>query len=189
MINYVAYRKFATLKNGKRVMFRFLNEQDREALIQMFQEAPEEDIRFLKQDVKDLKLVNSWVDHLDYRKVLPLLAVDLENNRIIADATLHPGKHAAKHIGEIRIFVGRLFRNLGLGSLMLEELLSLALQENLMWVKAEILADHKKVIKAFKAKGFDQKCLLDDYFIRKDGVTHDVILMMRPVVKRDDAEF
>ena len=77
MINYVAYRKFATLKNGKRVMFRFLNDQDREALIQMFHEAPEEDVRFLKQDVKDLKVVNSWVDHLNYRKVLPLLAVDL----------------------------------------------------------------------------------------------------------------
>jgi L-amino acid N-acyltransferase YncA len=189
MINYVAYRKFATLKNGRRVMFRFLNEPDREALIQMFQEAPEEDIRFLKQDVKDKKLVNSWVDRLDYRKVLPLLAVDLENNGIIADATLHRGKHAAKHTGEIRIFVCRRFRNLGLGSLMLEELLNLALQENLMWVKAEILADHKKVIKAFKAKGFEQKCLLDDFFIRKDGVTHDVMLMMRPVVKRDDAEF
>jgi len=189
MINYVAYRKFATLKNGKRVMFRFLNEQDREALIQIFQEAPEEDTRFLKQDVKDIKLVNSWVDRLNYRKVLPLVAVDLEDNRIIADATLHRGKHAAKHIGEIRIFVCRSFRNLGIGSLMLEELLNLALQENLVWVKAEILAEHKKVIKAFKAKGFDQKCLLDDYFIRKDGVTHDVVLMMRPVVKRDDAEF
>jgi L-amino acid N-acyltransferase YncA len=189
MINYVAYRKFVTLKNGKRVMFRFLNEQDREALIQMFQEAPEEDIRFLKQDVKDLKLVNSWVDHLNYRKVLPLVAVDLENNHITGDATLHRGKHAAKHIGEIRIFVSRPFRNLGLGSLMLEELLNLALQENLVWVKAEILAEHKKVIKAFRAKGFEQKCNLDDYFIRKDGVTHDVVLMLRPVVKRDDAEF
>jgi L-amino acid N-acyltransferase YncA len=189
MINYVAYRKFATLKNGKRVMFRFLNETDREALIQMFHEAADEDVRFLKQDVKDPKLVNFWVDNLDYRKVLPLVAVDLESNRIIADATLHRGKHAAKHIGEIRIFVGRGFRNLGLGSLMLEEILNLALQENLMWVKAEILADHKKVIKAFRAKGFDLKCSLDDYFIRKDGVTHDVVLMMRPVVKRDDAEF
>ena len=115
MINYVAYRKFATLKNGKRVMFRFLNEQDREALVQMFQEAPEEDIRFLKQDVKDLKLVNAWVDHLDYRKVLPLVAVDLENNRIIADATLHRGKHAAKHIGEIRIFVCRALSEPGFG--------------------------------------------------------------------------
>ena len=189
MINYVAYRKFATLKNGKRVMFRFLNEQDREALIQMFLEAPEEDIRFLKQDVKDQKLVNYWIDHLNYRKVLPLLAVDLETNRVIADTTLHRGKHAAKHIGEIRIFVGRGFRNLGLGSLMLEEILTLAFQESLMWVKAEILADHKKVIKAFRAKGFEQKCLLDDYFVRKDGVTHDVVLMIRPVVKRDEAEF
>lgn len=189
MINYVAYRKFATLKNGKRVMFRFLNDQDRDGLIQMFQEAPEEDTRFLKQDIKDLALVNAWVDRLNYRKVLPLLAIDLENNRIIADTTLHRGKHAAKHIGEIRIFVSRSFRNLGLGSLMLEEVLNLALQENLMWVKAEILAEHKKVIKAFRAKGFEQKAILDDYFIRKDGVTHDVVLMMRPVVKRDDAEF
>jgi RimJ/RimL family protein N-acetyltransferase len=158
-------------------------------LVQMFQEAPEEDIRFLKQDVKDLSVVNSWLDHLSYRKVLPLVGIDLENNHIIADATLHRGKHAAKHIGEIRIFVSRPFRNLGLGSLMLEEVLNLALQENLMWVKAEVLAEHKKVIKAFRAKGFEQKAILDDYFIRKDGVTHDIVLMMRPVVKRDDAEF
>ena len=37
MINYVAYRKFVTLSNGKRVMFRFLSDQDREGLIQLFQ--------------------------------------------------------------------------------------------------------------------------------------------------------
>ena len=189
MINYVAYRKFVTLRNGKRVMFRFLNEQDREGLIQLFQEAPDEDTRFLKQDVKDLKLVNYWMDHLDYHKVLPLVAVDLEDNRIIADATLHRGKHAAKHIGEIRIFVSRSHRGLGVGSLMLEELINLALKENLQWLKAEIIADHKKVIKAFRAHGFEQKALLDDYFIRKDGVTHDVVLMMRPVVKKEEAEF
>jgi RimJ/RimL family protein N-acetyltransferase len=189
MINYVAYRKFVTLKNGKRVMFRFLNDQDRQGLIQMFQEAPEEDIRFLKQDVKDLKMVNYWMDNINYRKVLPLVAVDLESNAIVGDATLHRGKHAAKHIGEIRIFVSRPYRNLGLGSLMLEELLNLALQENLMWLKAEILADHKKVLKAFKAHGFEPKATLDDYFLRKDGVTHDVVLLMRAVMKREEAEF
>jgi RimJ/RimL family protein N-acetyltransferase len=189
MINYVAYRKFVTLKNGKRLMFRFLAEPDREGLIQLFQEAPEEDTRFLKQDVKNRDMVNFWLDHIDYQKVLPLLAVDLENNRVVADATLHRGKHAAKHIGEIRIFVSRSHRGLGLGSLMLEELLSLAVQLNLQMLKAEILADHKKVIKAFRAHGFEHKAVLDDYFLRKDGVTHDVVLMMRPVVKRDEAEF
>jgi L-amino acid N-acyltransferase YncA len=189
MINYVAYRKFITLKNGKRLMFRFLNVQDREALIKLFQEAPEEDTRFLKQNVKDPKIVNYWIDHINYDKVLPLVAVDLETNDLIADLTLHRGKHAAKHIGEVRIFVSRPYRNLGLGSLMLEELLSLALQENLQWLKAEVLADHKKVIKAFRAKGFEIKATLDDYFLRKDGVTHDVALMLRPVMKKEEAEF
>ena len=189
MINYVAYRKFVTLKNGKRVMFRFLNDQDREALIQLFQEAPEEDTRFLKQNVKDQKLVNYWIDQLNYRKVLPLVAVDLEGNRLIADATLHRGKHAAKHIGEVRIFVSRSYRNLGLGFLMLEEIINLAFQENLLLLKAEVLAEHKKVVKAFRTKGFEIKATLEDYFIRKDGVTHDVVLMMRHVQKRDEAEF
>jgi L-amino acid N-acyltransferase YncA len=189
MINYVAYRKFVTLRNGKRVMFRFLNEQDRDGLIQLFREAPEEDTRFLKQDVKDLKLLNYWMDHLNYRIVLPLVAVDLDSNYLIADATLHRGRHAAKHIGEVRIFVSRGFRNLSLGSVMLEELINLAKQENLQWLKAEILADHKKVIKAFRSKGFEQKAILDDYFLRKDGVTHDIVLMLRPVVPKEEAEF
>jgi len=189
MINYVAYRKFITLRNGKRVMFRLLNTQDREALIQLFQEAPEEDTRFLKQNVKDQKMVNYWIDHIDYSKVLPVVAVDLETSQLIGDATLHRGKHATKHVGEVRIFVSRGFRNLGLGSLMLEEILGLALKENLQWLKAEVIADHKKVIKAFRAKGFETRATLDDYFIRKDGVTHDVVLMMRPVMKKDEAEF
>ena len=189
MINYGSYRKFVTLQNGKRVMFRFLNHQDREELVRLFQEAPEEDIRFLKQDVRDTKLVNSWIDHLNYNKVLPLVAVDLDGNRLMADATLHRGKHAAKHLGEVRIFVGRPYRNLGLGSVLLEELINLAKKEGLHWLKAEIIADHKKVIKAFRAKGFDIRASLEDYFIRKDGFTHDVVLMLRPVVKREEAEF
>ena len=189
MINYTAYRKFVTLKNGQRMMFRFLNEEDRDNLIQLFQEAPDEDIRFLKQDVKDQKLVNYWLDHINYRRVLPLVAVDLNSNKLVGDATLHRGKHAAKHIGEIRIFVSRFYRNLGVGSLMLEEMINLAFQENLQWLKAEVIADHKKVIKAFRAHGFEQKALLDDYFLRKDGVTHDVVLMLRPVIKKEEAEF
>jgi len=189
MMNYGTYRKFVTLKNGKRIMLRFLTEEDRQGLIRLFEEAPEEDTRFLKQNVKDKKVVNYWMDHINYPKVLPLLAVDLENNQIAADATLQRGKHASKHIGEIRIFVSRAYRGLGMGSLMLKELVNLALMENLQLLKAEIIADHKKVINAFRAQGFEHKALLDDYFLRMDGVTHDVVLMVRPVVIKEEAEF
>jgi len=72
---------------------------------------------------------------------------------------------------------------------MLDELINLALKENLHWLKAEIIADHKKVVKAFRSKGFEIRATLEDYFIRKDGVTHDIVLMLRPVLKRDEAEF
>ncbi len=189
MINYTSYRKFVTLKTGKRIMFRFLNERDRDELVRMFQEAPDEDTRFLKQDVKDLALVNYWVDHIDYSKVLPLVAVELEDNRLIGDATLHRGKHSAKHIGEMRIFIARPFRYVGLGSMMMEELISWAPKMALQWLRAEIIADHKEVIKACREKGFEVRATLDDYFIRKDGLTHDVVLMLRPVLKREEAKF
>jgi L-amino acid N-acyltransferase YncA len=189
MINYKNYRKFVTLKSGVRVMFRFLNEQDREELIRMFQEAPDEDTRFLKQEVKDLTLINYWVDHIDYQKVLPLVAVELEGNRLVGDATLHRGKHAAKHIGEVRIFISRSFRNLGLGSMMMEELISCARKMGLHWLKAEVIAEHKEVIRAFREKGFEVRATLDDYFIRKDGMTYDVALMLRPVLNREEVEF
>lgn len=189
MINYNTYRKFITLRSGQRLMFRFLNSQDKEGLLRLFLEAPEEDTRFLKQDVKNPKLIEFWVDHLNYQKVLPLVAVNLEDNAIVADATLHRGKHASKHIGEIRIFVSRPFRNQGLGSLMLDELINLARLENLQLLKAEIIVEHKRVLNAFKSKGFEIKCILDDYFLRKDGLTHDVALLMRPVIRREEAEF
>jgi RimJ/RimL family protein N-acetyltransferase len=189
MINYVTYRKFVTLRNGQRVMFRFLNSQDRENLLKLFQDAPDEDIRFLKQDVKDSKLIDYWTNNINYQKVLPLVAVNMEDNILIADATLHRGKHATKHVGEIRIFVSRPYRNQGLGSIMLDELVNLAKLENLQILKAEVLTDHKGVLKAFKSKGFELKTILDDFFLRKDGMTHDVALLTRPVVRREEAEF
>lgn len=189
MINYNTYRKFVTLRHGQRLMFRFLNAQDRDGLLRLFMEAPEEDTRFLKQDVKNPKLIEHWVTNINYQKVLPLIAVNLEDNAIVADATLHRGKHSSKHIGEIRIFVSRPFRNQGLGSLMLDELINLARLENLLLLKAEIIVDHKGVLKAFKSKGFEMKCILDDYFLRKDGMTHDVALLLRPVIRKEEAEF
>jgi uncharacterized protein (UPF0335 family) len=61
--------------------------------------------------------------------------------------------------------------------------------ENLQILKAEVLTDHKGVMKAFKSKGFDLKCILDEFFLRKDGMTHDVALLIRPVVRREESEF
>ena len=178
---YNFYRKIVYLKNQKRIMMRFLHEGDRQDLFSLFQTAPDEDFRFCKHDLKNLKLLNRWIDHINSPRLLTLAAVDLQDNQLIAAATLLRGKHTANHIGEIKIFIAKPFRNLGLGSTMLDELISLAAQEKLHWLKAEVVTDQKQMIKSLRNKGFQIMATLEDFFMRKDGVTHDVVLMMRAV--------
>ena len=186
--DHAYYRKLIYLKNDKRIMVRFMESRDRQDLIALFQRARDEDLRFLKHDLRNLKLLNYWLDHLDYQRLLPLVAIDLEDNQLIAAATLLRGKHSAEHIGEIKLFISQAFRGVGLGSRLLDELIHLATQEGLCWLKAEVVADQKHVIKALRSKGFQIRATLEDFFIRKDGVTHDVVLMMRSVISAP-AEF
>ena len=188
MFNFSTYQKFVNLRSGKPAMLRFLNDQDRERLLQLFRDAPEEDVRFSKQDVKNVELVNYWIAHLDYDRVLPLMAVDMDADRFIAEATLHRGKHTAKHIGEIRIFVSRAYRGLGLGGLMLDELISLAGKLNFQILRAEVILDHTAVLKAFCSKGFQIKCTLNGYFLCNDGVIYDMALLVRPLLKKEDMQ-
>jgi RimJ/RimL family protein N-acetyltransferase len=184
--DYSFYRKFVPLKNQKRVMLRFLNEGDRQDLISLFQNADDENLRFCKHDLKDLNLLNHWLDHVNSPRLLPLVAVDLESSQLIGAGTLLRGKHTASHIGEIKLFIAKPFRNLGLGSTLVDELMLLAAQENLHWIKAEVVVDQKQMIRALRNKGFQIRANLEDFFIRKDGITHDVALMMRALNQEPD---
>jgi RimJ/RimL family protein N-acetyltransferase len=180
MLNFASYRKLGTLTSGKRVLFRLPGGPDWDHLLRLFQMAPPEDTRFLKENLKDPRHISDWQENIQTRSAIPLMAEDLGQRRIIATAHLNRGRDASKHIGEIRhIYVSRPFQNQGLGSLMLTELLNLAAMENLRWVKTEVITEHKNAIKAFLSKGFKIKAILDDFFLSEDGATYDVALMTR----------
>jgi RimJ/RimL family protein N-acetyltransferase len=176
--DYVFYRRLIHLKDGRRLMLRFLTEGDRQNLIDLFQKASCEDLWFFRHDLKNRSLLNYWLNHLDYRRVLPLVAINLEDNQLAAAAVLWRGKRTTQHIGEIKIFISQTLRNLGLGSKILDELIRLANQEKLHWVKAELVADQKQLVKALRNKGFQIRATLEDFFMRQDGKTHDVLWMM-----------
>jgi hypothetical protein len=86
--DYFYHRKLIYLKNQKRLMLRFLHEGDRRDLISLFQSAPDEDFRFCKHDLKDLALLNQWLDHINSPRLFPLVAVDLDDTQLIAAASL-----------------------------------------------------------------------------------------------------
>ena len=184
--NQKSYRKFVSLGNGRKVMLKFLNGEDRQEFTRLFQEARPEDVRFLKENFKDSRFLDEWLKKVDYQRLLPLVAVDMDSQRLVANANLYVGKFAARHIGEISLYVSELYRNVGLGSMMVNELLGLAMKKGLFWLRVSILAEEKKLINAFRTKGFQVKATLEDFFMRQDGMTQDVVLMMRPVLQDDE---
>jgi L-amino acid N-acyltransferase YncA len=185
-----AYRKFVTLSNGKEVLIRLLNGQDCSGLNKFFQQAPLEDVQFCKQDVKSPMVIDAWRNQGNNHNPLTLVALDMPTNRVVACLNLSKGQQAAKNVGEIQhILVARPFQGLGLGSLILDGLIELAVKENLHWLRAEIVTEMKGVIKAFQSKGFELKAILDDYFIDSKGATFDVALMLRSLSKNDNDDF
>jgi L-amino acid N-acyltransferase YncA len=189
MLNPISYRRLFTLSSGKKVKCRLLNGQDQDSLLNLYQTAPLEDTYFLNQDVKDMVPAKSHADQPTPRRTI-LVALDMDEGRLIAAAQMERGLGCAKHIGEIQqIFVARPFQNLGLGGLLLGELIELSRAEKLQWLKAEIVSENKSALKGFLSKGFKIKATLEDFFIGRDGATHDVVLVTRPLLKGYEHDF
>lgn len=190
MINYNAYQKMVTLKQGERILIRSLNGQDRENLTKLFQNALNGDIEFYKEDLKNPQVVDHWLAPANSDSILGLVAVELKTKLPVAILILYRGQKAALKVGEIQtIFVSRAFQGFGLGSLLLNQLLDLALQENIHWLKVEVPLEQNYAIKAFLARDFEIRATFEDFFISQKGVPYDVALMMRPLIKKEVNDF
>jgi ribosomal protein S18 acetylase RimI-like enzyme len=184
------YRKFVTLNNGKEILIRLLNGQDRAGLLKFFQQAHLEDIQFCKQDVKSPKVIDAWMNPGNCHKPLTLLGFDLPTNRVVASLNLSKGQQSDRNVGDIQqILVARPFQGVGLGSLILDGMIELAIKDNLHWLKVEVVTERKEIIKAFQSKGFHVQTIMDDYFMDSKGKTFDVALMLRSLINNNYDDF
>ena len=107
-----------------------------------------EDKQFMRDDVNDPKMVNGWIDDLDYDRVMPLVAV--VGSRIVGNATMHFKTGPARHRAEVRIFLAKDFRQRGVGSRMIQGLIELAKRRGLYMLEVEVVTDQTHIIKAFQ---------------------------------------
>ena len=172
----VLYRHLVTLADGTRVLLRPMTPDDGPELAQLYTGLTLEDLGGMRHDVRDPKVIETWVDELDYDRVLPLLA--LVNQRVVGNATLHFHTETAQHRAEVRMFLARDFRRRGLGSRMLQALIDLARRRNIYMLEAQALVEQTHIIRAFQRLGFQAQCTLADYFLKPDGDMEDVVFML-----------
>jgi L-amino acid N-acyltransferase YncA len=175
------YRRLVTLNDGLRILIRPLTKNDKEQLLKLFAQAPQEDLAYFRSDANDPAIVAAWCDELDYSQVFPLVA--LVNESIIGDATLQIGTGYNRHIGWVRLYLDREYRRRGIGGLMLSGLIDVARKTGLQQLVAEAVTNQVQVIKAFQNLGFRQEFVYRDYFMTPQGETLDVALLILRLVE------
>ncbi len=175
------YPKPLQVSSGPQITVRPMTRDDGPALLAFFRRIPDDERYFLKDDVASESVIDSWAQHLDYDRALPLLAFD--GDRVCADAVLirHRGD-ARSHYAEIRVVVDPEYRGRGLGTALMKELIDIAWDAELELVQAEFVRDTQEdAVEAIKALGGVEAGSLKDAYRGRDGTSHDLVILRVPL--------
>jgi RimJ/RimL family protein N-acetyltransferase len=176
------FRHLGTLTDGTRVLLRPLTKEDHERLASFFALTSQDDIQYFRNNVSDPKVIQGWIDNLDYRKVLPIVA--LVNDRIVGQVTLHFGTGPFRHLAEVRIFLGKEYRQRGLGTITIRTLSDIGRKLGLQRLVVQTVADQTHVIKAFQSQGYTIEATLRDQFMLPDGETRDLVILIQQLTPK-----
>ena len=186
-IDINTYQKETQLKDGTKILLRPMVAEDQDALYEFFKAVPREDARYLRDDVGSRLVVEKWAKNLDYEKTLPILAI--KDDAIIGDVTINRRRSGWKwHLGTVRIFVHKDYRDIGLGHLMIEELVDIAYKLGIEKLIVEIPNINTAAIRAFDRAGFYSAAVLSNMVKDRENMPVDVVVMMKDVrPPHDDA--
>ena len=175
-----AYPKTVKLKDHRSVVIRPLAQDDFDLLHASFLALPEEDRIFLRHDVRDPELVREWTQNLDFEQVIPLVALD--GNQIVGNGRLYVITHGwMQHVGLVRLMTARTHRHVGLGALIMRDLVDLAVERNLDKLQAQVIEDSVAAVKLCQAVGFETAAILKDMVKDQKGRKRNLAIMVNDV--------
>jgi GNAT superfamily N-acetyltransferase len=167
----------AVLRDGRRLLLRLFNANDVDNLYQFFRHLPEDVRRFAWDRIDNRSLIESWGRELDYAKVLPVLAMD--GGKIVADATLHR-RHGSplRLVGRIKWLIDPEYRGLGLGTILVNNFISVARSNGLRHLTCMLISDlESDAVRTLSDLGF-VGYTVPGYGTDPDGSQHDMIKMV-----------
>jgi RimJ/RimL family protein N-acetyltransferase len=172
-----AFPKTYALRDARQAQLRPLDPSDKLWLLRFFEQIPEDERYYLKENVTSPEVILAWTSNIDYERVIPIVAV--VGGEIVADATLHRSRSPARQSrGEIRVVVRPDYRDAGLGSRLMRELVEIGLNLRLHTLTMELI-DHREKIAIATAKelGFSEVARLREWSRDIWGNYEDVILL------------
>jgi L-amino acid N-acyltransferase YncA len=178
------YPKQVKLDDGTTVTVRPLLKDDEAAFLAYFQSlAPEERVE-LKEEVTDPKVIENWMENLDYDLMLPLVA--LHEDRIVGAASLRFSLSAwTRHQGQVNLSTNPQYRAKGLGTLLIQSLQDIAAQVGLEQLTAEIPVELTKAFSLFERLKFHKAAVLPGFVTDAAGRESDLVLMIKSLASAE----
>jgi L-amino acid N-acyltransferase YncA len=183
------YPKEIITKDGLPVLLRPLVPEDENKLLELFARIPEDERWFLRENLADPAVMHEWIQHLDYSRLLPLVAVT-QDGTIIGNVRLHKRpSDCLAHVAHLRINVDPEYRQQRIGTWMLLDTIKLAMNIGIEILVAEFVSGVEEAAKNGAHKlDFYEKGVLKDYVKDRQGKYRDLIIMLK-TLQRDWGDF
>jgi len=166
--------------NGSQVTLRLMARADLQRSVTFSRDLPEEDLMFLTVDITDPAEMEHYVRAMEAGKAATVLA-EVDGRFIGYGSLACSTPHWTRHLGEIRLLVGREFRGKGLGRVLAREIFQIAKDKGLRKLIARMAVEQKGAQLVFEHLGFHVEALLTDFVMDRHGRTHDLVVMTHDV--------
>jgi len=172
-----SYPKQVRLTDGTELSIRPLRKEDEKVLHNYFLRLPPKEVARLKHDITDPYIISKWIYDLDYDVVFPLVAMD--NDRIVANGTLKFNMVGwRKHQGEIRATVDPEYREKGLSTVLIKNMIDIAKSMGLEQLTAELAPTLDEAYFLFEKMGFKEAAVLKNFIKDQEGTYEDLVVMI-----------
>jgi len=163
------------MSDGRRrteVEVRALAAGDADDLRAFFQQVPEGDRTFFREDVLAPGVVEKWVDDPGQHR-----AVALVDGAIVGHVAVIHGVGWSRHVGEVRLVVGPDHRGQGLGRLLAQRAVVEAVERGISKLVVDVAAEQTTTVAMFTKLGFEAEALFKDHVRDQAGATHDLLVL------------
>ncbi|MBV8360317.1 MAG: GNAT family N-acetyltransferase [Deltaproteobacteria bacterium] len=170
------YPRDARLKNGREVSLRLMEEADKQRLLNFARSLPPDDLLFLRTDITDPAVIDTWVQNIAEGRSMTVLA-ELDG-RVAGYASIHTdGARWTRRVGEIRVQVGADCRGLGLGKRLVGEIFRLSQDLGLKKMAAMMTPEQASARATFEELGFRVEAQLQDWVVDREDKSRDLVIM------------
>jgi len=157
-----------------------LEREDFEPLRAFLLGLSEEDRVFLRHDVRDPNVVHRWLEEMDSSRMVSIVAA--EGDAIVGLGRMYIMHHGwMKHVGHVRLMTAASHRRVGLGGMLVRELVDLAAERDLEKLQAHVIEDNIGAVRMFQAIGFRMEAVLHGMVKDQSGHVHNLAIMVNDV--------